>query len=382
MKNASLVAHVRQLCCLGLGGRAIMPALVNAVRELVAFDAAEFAWVDPSGELTNLYAEPMLPDEVLHFHFDRKDSPGEHPATGAFRLRAAQPDPVSTVSVTDAVRQTEFYRDVLLRLRAEHVLFCVIRDRDRPVGQLALYRSEARPAFCAADRHAISAVANYIAHGLDDASGVSRYASSDQNYRDTEHQAMLILGRDGALRHCSSGARRLLQFVTLDSVNRGTLAQQDSAIQSLMRELADHLVAVYRRGAAVDKPPGIVVTNRWGRFVLRAYWLNDDAESPDALIGVQVRRQEPMVLRLSQAMRKLGLSPQQKEVGLLLAQGKSNPEIAGALGVSLNTANYHVKQLFAKLNAHERSEIAPKLLGISEAALRHRPGPQRTTTTK
>jgi DNA-binding NarL/FixJ family response regulator len=109
-----------------------------------------------------------------------------------------------------------------------------------------------------------------------------------------------------------------------------------------------------------------------GRFVLRAYWLTDDAHAADALIGVQVRRQEPTVLRLSQAMRRLALSPQQKEVGLLLAQGKSNPEIAGALGVSLNTANYHVKQLFTKLNTHERSEVAPKLLGISEVALRHR----------
>jgi DNA-binding CsgD family transcriptional regulator len=105
--------------------------------------------------------------------------------------------------------------------------------------------------------------------------------------------------------------------------------------------------------------------------VLRAWWLTDDPHATGALIGVQLRRQEPTVLRLSQAMRGLALSPQQKEVGLLLAQGKSNPEIAGALGVSLNTANYHVKQLFAKLNAHERSEVAPKLLGIGDGSLRH-----------
>ena len=117
-----------------------------------------------------------------------------------------------------------------------------------------------------------------------------------------------------------------------------------------------------------------MITNRWGRFVLRAYWLTDEVDAPDALIGLQIRRQEPMVLRLSQAMQRVSLSPQQKEVGLLLAQGKSNPEIAGALGVSLNTANYHVKQLFAKLNTHERTEVAPKLLGMSEATMRPRAG--------
>ncbi|MEP7085613.1 MAG: helix-turn-helix transcriptional regulator, partial [Betaproteobacteria bacterium] len=149
------------------------------------------------------------------------------------------------------------------------------------------------------------------------------------------------------------------------------------AIRILMHELADQLGAVFvQREDVAMTPPALVVTNRWGRFVLRAYWLTDDVLDADALIGVQVRRQEPMVLRLSQAMQRLALSPQQREVGLLLAQGKSNPEIAGALGVSLNTANYHVKQLFAKLNTHERTEVAPMLLGIGEGAMRNRGAPQ------
>ncbi|MBK7469977.1 MAG: helix-turn-helix transcriptional regulator [Betaproteobacteria bacterium] len=113
-----------------------------------------------------------------------------------------------------------------------------------------------------------------------------------------------------------------------------------------------------------------------GRFVLRAHWLTDDVHDTGALIGVQIRRQEPTVLRLSQAMQGLGLSPQQREVGLMLAQGKSNPEIAGALGVTLNTANYHVKQLFAKLNTHERTEVAPKLLGMCDALMHARASQQ------
>ena len=140
-----------------------------------------------------------------------------------------------------------------------------------------------------------------------------------------------------------------------------------------MRELADQLTAVLiQREEAAAAPYALAVTNRWGRFVLRAYWLTDDVLASDALIGVQIRRQEPMVLRLSQAMQRLALSPQQREVGLLLAQGKSNPEIASALGVSLNTANYHVKQLFARLNTHERNEVAPKLLGMSDGTMRAR----------
>ncbi len=377
MKNAALLSHIRQLCCLGLGGRAIMPALLRAVRELVPSDSAEFFWVDARGEMTNHYAEQTLPPDVMQFYFDRASAGGEHPYFASFKTRAAQIDPVTTLTITDALRRTDLYRSVLNHLGAEHALYCVIREREQPLGQLSLYRGKTRAAFGANERAAIAAIAGYVAHGLDDTFGAGKHAGGDQSYRDTDHHAMLTLERDGTLRHCSSAARRLLQYVTLESVNRGTVAQQDAAIHGLMRELADQLGAVFVQRADVPvPPPALVVTNRWGRFVLRAYWLTDDVRAADALIGVQIRRQETMVLRLSQAMQRLALSPQQREVGLLLAQGKSNPQIAGALGVSLNTANYHVKQLFAKLNTHERAEVAPMLLGMGDGAMRNRGAPQ------
>lgn len=377
MKNAALLAHIRQLCCLGLGGRAIMPALLNAVRELVPSDSAEFFWVDARGEMSNHYAEQSLPPDVMQSYFRRADTGSEHPLFASFKTRATQPDPVTTLTFTDAFKRTELYRAVLQHLGAEHALYCVIRERNVPLGQLSLYRGRKRVSFGAKDRAAIAAVAGYIAHGLDDSFGARNPAAPDHSYRDTDHQAMLTLERNGTLRHCSSAARSLLQYVALDSLNRGTYMQQDAAIGDLLRDLANQLspVVVHREDGA-GAPPAMAVTNRWGRFVLRAYWLTDDRHAPDALIGVQIRRQEPMVLRLSQAMQRLALSPQQREVGLLLAQGKSNPEIAGALGVSLNTANYHVKQLFAKLNTHERTEVAPKLLGMTEGMLRGRGGQQ------
>lgn len=375
MKNAALLAHIRQLCCLGLGGRAIMPALLRAVRELVPADSAEFFWVDAHGEMTNHYAEQTLPPDVMDFYY-RADAGGEHPFFASFRTRAAQSDPVTTLTVNDALRRTELYRSVLHHLGAEHALYCVIRERELVLGQLSLYRGKARAPFGVGERTAIANIVGYVAHGLDDSFGAAKHAAADPGYRDTDHHAMLTLERDGTLRHCSSAARKLLQYVTLDSVNRGTVAQQDEAIRGLMRELADQLGAVFvQREDVAVAPPALVVTNRWGRFVLRAYWLTDDVRAVDALIGVQIRRQEPMVLRLSQAMQRLALSPQQGEVGLLLAQGKSNPEIACALGVSLNTANYHVKQLFARLNTHERAEVAPMLLGMGDGAMRNRGAP-------
>lgn len=368
MKNAALIAHIRQLCSLGLGGRAIMPALLRAVRDLVPAEWAEFFWVDGDGEMSNHYAEQTLPADALQFYFRRASVGGEHPLFAAFRTRSVQEDPVTTLTVTESFRRTELYRSVMQHLGAEHALYCVIRERGRSLGQLSLYRSCDHPPFTSSERTAIAGIAGYIARGLDETFGSGRSGGADLGWQDTEHQAMLTLDRAGTIRHCSGAARRLLLYATLDSVNYATLGLQEGAICEVMRGLADQVVTMRCREDSVMSQPTATITNRWGRFVLRAYWLTDETGQPDALIGVQIRRQETTVLRLSQAMHGLALSPQQKEVGLLLAQGKSNPEIAGALGVSLNTANYHVKQLFSKLNAHERNEVTPKLLSMGHAA--------------
>ena len=69
-----------------------------------------------------------------------------------------------------------------------------------------------------------------------------------------------------------------------------------------------------------------------------------------------------MLVKLAEAMGSLELSPQQREVALLLAQGKSNQEIGAALNVSNNTASYHIKQLFLRLDAHDRAEAVSRLL--------------------
>jgi len=60
-------------------------------------------------------------------------------------------------------------------------------------------------------------------------------------------------------------------------------------------------------------------------------------------------------------MPKVPLSPQQREIALLIAQGKSNQEIAEGLGVSGNTVAYHIKQLFLKLDVHDRAGAVERI---------------------
>ena len=56
------------------------------------------------------------------------------------------------------------------------------------------------------------------------------------------------------------------------------------------------------------------------------------------------------------------LSKREREALAHLAQGLSNREIADRLGVSVNTINKHVQQIFTKLNVRNRTQAARKAL--------------------
>lgn len=53
-----------------------------------------------------------------------------------------------------------------------------------------------------------------------------------------------------------------------------------------------------------------------------------------------------------------GWTPRQREVLDLMARGRTNTEIAGALGISLAGAKWHVSEILSKLNSDSREEAA------------------------
>ena len=62
-----------------------------------------------------------------------------------------------------------------------------------------------------------------------------------------------------------------------------------------------------------------------------------------------------------QVMSACGLTLRQAEVALLIAEGLSNPEIAGRLGISRFTARNHAEQIFARLKVESRWQVARAL---------------------
>jgi DNA-binding CsgD family transcriptional regulator len=369
MKNvAAKIAHVRQLCCMGLGSQVIMPRLLQALRSLVTADSAGFFWIDARGEMRNFYAERTLsPQATVAFrrHYDDGDAPFRR----LFLARANAADPVSVISVSKELARTSHYQNTLRELEAEHVLHAIVRDPVNGFGQLSLYRSREAPSFSPADRQAIRGVLHYIGHAIAQHDRPRGEIRERPQFVDSDIEALLIVRGDGEIEHASGAGRNLLLMAAGDNVNPATIAGDAAAARTLLECLRREIVGVYRGREAA--PPRRFTENAWGRFALRTYALCDNPLARDARFAVHITRQEPVLLKLAEAVRCFPISPQQAEVALLLARGFSNADIAERMNISLNTASYHVKQLFMKLDVHSRQEA---ILRLSQAKPVHPEG--------
>jgi CRP/FNR family transcriptional regulator, cyclic AMP receptor protein len=100
--------------------------------------------------------------------------------------------------------------------------------------------------------------------------------------------------------------------------------------------------------------------------------LLDLQDSPDPAIAERARRQAVSLVESAAEKRDDGagdslapLSPAERRVADLVADGRSNQAIADALGVSRHTVDTHVKRCFAKLGLRSRVELATLVLRSS-----------------
>src|SRR5438477_12633751 len=285
MKQSAVRARIRQLCCLGLPGELLIGALLPAIRELVPSDSAAFFWVDSRGEMQNLYAERMLPADLQTLYFERYYDGQEASFRRAFLERASSPEGVIATSADGDLAKTGYYNEILRRLDAHHVLYGIVREQGAALGQLSLYRPADAPAFAPSERADLQSIMRYVAHGI--ASGEGEVPADAFAFEDSEDEAMLVTDRSGALRHGSEKARRLLLLATTSEINPATLKSSvNERAASALKTLVQRLDAVAR--GEDTAPPAIALDTKWGRHVLRAYWLDDDREAPQALIGVRI----------------------------------------------------------------------------------------------
>ncbi len=360
MKRAAVVAHVRHLCCLGLGAEAVMPALLKSLHDLVPSDSNAFFWVDQHDEISNFCAERILPTEVMRLYFREFYDDPHGGFRRTFSRAAARENGIDSQTRGMNFYKSDYYNLVWREhLNAHHVMYAVIQENGRRLGQLSLYRSLKENGFSPADENSLSDVTHYFAHAV--ASG-PKELGSDPDYFDTKRIGMLILNAKGEPQHISEEGKRLVFLASYPAVSKQSLlGSENDPVPAALKQITLQLNAIFSSKDAA--PPVWHIDNCWGRFAFRAFWLDAERGNDHGLIGVTVQQQELLPLKVLGQLENLGLSDKQKYVIVMLAQGASYEQIADQLSISTNTANYHVKQIYDRLNVHSRNDLLNKLIG-------------------
>lgn len=295
----------------------------------------------------------------MKFYFERYYDSADSSFRRAFTARARDAEPVVAESPSPDVQRSGYYNDVLKTLDAHYVLYGVVRDQGRAIGQLSLYRPKSAVAFTAAQRAELASVMPYVAHGLAERAG---HAPEAGDFVDTEDEAVLLAGVDGDIRRLPMAARKLLALGITGKLGPGhALPDIEDAARPTLRRLTHRLQEIL--AGEETAPPTLALSNAWGRFVLRAYSTSDGLLDERSTIAIRIKRQEPMLLTFVEALADLGLSARQREIALGLARGATNRQLAEASGVSINTVAYHIKQLFQRLDTHDRQQMVARVLG-------------------
>ena len=348
--NQSARVTLRQLCNLEVPGSLLLPSLLAALRVIVPADHGAFFYCDHQGNMVNMYAEKMLPPESMNLYYERFYRNDSSAFSKTFLSLAASSDSVSSRSLSPEEKKADYYKEILSSLGVEHILYGIVRLNDstrEPIGQLSLYRNASSAAFSATDATALREVLKYLGKALK----VSPFAQSFHPEEKPVEEAMAIFSLSGSQIFADENWLRLVRLAKGEPISPKTAKVELVAIQEFIKSMVSL--------AASSKKSAYVVDSPWGRFAFRHHGLTGEPEQK--AIALIVSRLAVGKVLYAEGAAKLGLSSQQREVALMVSLGKTNAQIASQLGVSLNTAGYHVKQLFTKLGVHERSSVAERL---------------------
>ncbi|MEO8922053.1 MAG: helix-turn-helix transcriptional regulator [Caldimonas sp.] len=353
MKKSAL-AHFRQLCCLGLGGPAVMPSLLAALHEIVPSETNSFFWADEAGRLIGFLPEYMLPEvvEPLIGDFEGLMRVAGLPASFALTMRVGRPVGNFKSVFTSEFYKGDFYNLIYRPYDMYHGVDCIIRESPSKKGMGALFvgRSKNQPHFSSDEENTLVGLIPYIAHALH-----PQERPVLDGFELGAESGLVVLDRSKGIAYASARAKEILHLASNPAPENAAKAKPLEPGWPMLRQSYENLMGVFRdRDAA---PPTMEHSNAFGRFVYRAHWLDAEKPAVGELVSVTIQHHEPAALVFMRQMHAAGLSTRQKEVGLLLAGNRSFAEVGAQLHVTQATAKDYAQRIYRKLDVHSREDF-------------------------
>ncbi len=359
-KHNSAIVYLRQLCCSGLPKEVVVPEFLQAIQAVIPSGSNTLSGVDESLRSSYHITEVPHPemDEVISAIISSFFTPQRLClAASWFRSNPVLTEPEM---LDKTFYMSDLYNVVYRRYDQHHVLIAPVKQTGKSAAMLGIYRPRQHKPFNNREQALCMQLVPYLAHAL---------AGNDQDIRYGRPGAngIIVMDRQGKILYLTSEAKALLTLACYPVLSLAA-RRQEAGVSAQLARVCQNLHAIAQGKQA--RPPSWNHTNGRGRFTFRASWLDKLNYEQDRLIGVTIQHQEPLVLQILRALRSLPLSPTQKEVALLLAQGMSTVNICQKLHIKTTTFKDHTSTIYRKLDIQQREDLLPLLLLSAETNLK------------
>jgi DNA-binding CsgD family transcriptional regulator len=332
----NLTGAIVETCRAGLPPEELRDRVLPRLRRAVPFDAAFWTTVDPATLLfTQPHQEEIAPETIPYFI--ENEFLGDDVNKWAALARGREGVRTLAGATGGDLAASARYRDIFRPLGLGDELRAVLRVGGACWGDMCLHREAGVP-FSKDEVLYVRRLAPHLAEAIRAGLLLSSAAPGGAGPRDP---GLLVVLPDGSLGSMTDAGARWLEELG------------SAGLPTEIRALAATLGRV---GAG---PPRLRLRTRAGRWaVLHASRL--PTAGADA---VAVIIEEPSPAELAPLlMLAYGLTSQEQAVTTLVCRGLSTRELSGALHITPNTLQDHLKSIFEKTGVSSRRELVATLL--------------------
>ncbi|MEW8050084.1 MAG: helix-turn-helix transcriptional regulator [Candidatus Thiodiazotropha sp.] len=364
---STLISRIKIMCGLGIYGQTLAPVLLRELHDVIQSCANTFLWLDEQNSITNIYDESpevavYIPKYFKKYHYKEE---------GCLKYIFDELIQKRTGIITDKRILTKyfycsrFYNEVFRPMSYHHSALVGIKDNNRNIGVLALNRCERDGDFSTNETRILMDLTPYIASGMNCSTG-----NNTAEFVDSEESGLIVLNLQGNIKYISPRGRMLLFLATHPTISAKTICdyhidsfiKTDVTIPGAVMQLCSQLLVLVENVNDTLTPLIWSHSNLWGGFTFGIYWLKNTNSQDNSLIGITIKQQIPLSLKLLRRLTMLSLTPKQIQIAMQLIAGQTYNEIANHLQISTHTVIDHVRKLQEKFNVHNRSELVTALL--------------------
>ncbi len=276
---------------------------------------------------------------------------------------------------------TEIYNDFMIKFGIEHGLFGVVENSGPRWASVSLYRDSSLSAFESSELDILRFLAPHMQRAFElhlKFSALKNQSSGFLAALDLLPTGVVFLGRKGKVLLMNRGASALIAERDGLLATREGLRAERPAESALLEKTIRHAVStLHGKGLSAG---GAVMVSRRTRPPLKVQIspICDLHPTVGGVVASEPITAVAFVADPTQAIRPTqeilralyGLTPAECRVAILLLDGQPPKEIAGTIGVTIDTVRSQIRSIFGKTGVNRQSDLIRLIMRNSGVTIR------------